>query len=492
LTFNPNDDWLVFVRRDKVPLLFASMFFDTLYPKEQVQRLLGFGVEFKSLLRTPTKYYYLREDLVAAQQELSRTCRDNIDYVQARLEYINDALEQTRVDMKRAVRTVQANDYQTSWTEFHRTLQKAFAFLMIKHPLGIVLEDYVDELARHYGFGEREATLLKASHVPEHVHAVEDAMRTEASALRYRLSSFLNKTYGIEFAEVSDNALISLLLASKAASIETASVLWDAVVDFYVKYYWKRTYYWNNDLLTVQEVISYIRDERSAPSLPEKPPGSIPSELLKALRALGLLQVLHTKDIEVLFQARELGAPLLTGAAETLKLPLEHMLYLTQDEMSASITIGRVEPSLAQEAAERSSCYSLWVHEGVSQTYLDNFDNLVQKSESMQSTLTGRSAYPGVIEGRAIVVRNAQELATTPPSDRIVVTKATTVDWEPILAQAKLQALLTEEGGITSHAAKVARELRIPCIVGIANLTSSIRSGDVIRVDATRGEVRRL
>lgn len=49
---------------------------------------------------------------------------------------------------------------------------------------------------------------------------------------------------------------------------------------------------------------------------------------------------------------------------------------------------------------------------------------------------------------------------------------------------------MTDEGGMTSHAAIVAREFGIPCIVGTGNATKALRSGQMVEVNAKQGFVR--
>ncbi len=53
-------------------------------------------------------------------------------------------------------------------------------------------------------------------------------------------------------------------------------------------------------------------------------------------------------------------------------------------------------------------------------------------------------------------------------------------------------AIVTDVGGLTSHAAIVSRELNIPCIVGTKIATTVLKDGDLVEVDATNGVVRKL
>ena len=56
----------------------------------------------------------------------------------------------------------------------------------------------------------------------------------------------------------------------------------------------------------------------------------------------------------------------------------------------------------------------------------------------------------------------------------------------------KAATIVTDEGGICSHAALVSRELGIPCIVGTKDATRIFKDGDIVEVDADTGVVRRI
>ena len=56
----------------------------------------------------------------------------------------------------------------------------------------------------------------------------------------------------------------------------------------------------------------------------------------------------------------------------------------------------------------------------------------------------------------------------------------------------KASAIVTDEGGITCHAAIISREMKIPCIVGTQTSTIIIKDNDIIEVDAEKGIVRKL
>ncbi len=72
----------------------------------------------------------------------------------------------------------------------------------------------------------------------------------------------------------------------------------------------------------------------------------------------------------------------------------------------------------------------------------------------------------------------------------ILVTSMTRPEFVPLMRKAK--AIVTDEGGITCHAAIMSRELGIPCIIGTKNATKTLKDGDVVEIDADKGIVRKI
>jgi len=101
--------------------------------------------------------------------------------------------------------------------------------------------------------------------------------------------------------------------------------------------------------------------------------------------------------------------------------------------------------------------------------------------------LKGLPASPGVHIGVAKVVMSPEEAEKLIKKGDILVTKMTNPDWVPYMRLAG--AIITDEGGMTCHAAIVSRELGIPCIVGTGNATKVLKTGQTYTVDATRGVV---
>jgi len=105
------------------------------------------------------------------------------------------------------------------------------------------------------------------------------------------------------------------------------------------------------------------------------------------------------------------------------------------------------------------------------------------------SELSGTPASPGVVEGVARVVRHVSEIGDVREGE-ILVCSITSPAWAPIFS--KIQAAVTDIGGVMSHAAIVCREYALPAVVGTGRATSQISTGQRIRVDGSAGSVTLL
>ncbi len=103
--------------------------------------------------------------------------------------------------------------------------------------------------------------------------------------------------------------------------------------------------------------------------------------------------------------------------------------------------------------------------------------------------LKGFSASPGYAKGVAKVVLSSKDFHKLHAGE-ILITTMTSVDFVPVMERAA--AFVTNEGGITSHAAIVAREMNKPCIIGTRIATKVLKDGDLVEVDAFRGIVKKI
>jgi phosphohistidine swiveling domain-containing protein len=106
-----------------------------------------------------------------------------------------------------------------------------------------------------------------------------------------------------------------------------------------------------------------------------------------------------------------------------------------------------------------------------------------------QGVIRGQIAYGGFAKGIVRILRRKIQVSEL-KKDEILVSPMTTPDFLP--AMEKAAAIITDEGGITCHAAIVAREIKKPCIIGTKIATQVLKDGDLVEVDADKGIVKIL
>lgn len=112
-------------------------------------------------------------------------------------------------------------------------------------------------------------------------------------------------------------------------------------------------------------------------------------------------------------------------------------------------------------------------------------DNNANKPECQGSVAYSGKTYRGKVQ----TIFNSSEVINFKKGN-ILVTPMTSPEYLPAMKTAK--AVVTDEGGITSHAAITARELKIPTIIGTKFATKVFKDGDLVEVDANKGIVRKI
>jgi pyruvate,water dikinase len=108
------------------------------------------------------------------------------------------------------------------------------------------------------------------------------------------------------------------------------------------------------------------------------------------------------------------------------------------------------------------------------------------QSNSARILIQGQGAAPGIASGNVVIIRDAKDTGKVKAGD-ILVTKMTNPDMVP--AMRKVAAIVTDEGGLTCHAAIVSRELGTPAVVGTKTATSVLTNGQLVTVDGEKGNV---
>ncbi|MBI2445404.1 hypothetical protein HYV43_03385 [Candidatus Micrarchaeota archaeon] len=181
----------------------------------------------------------------------------------------------------------------------------------------------------------------------------------------------------------------------------------------------------------------------------------------------------------------------LREAAHRTGISLNFLRAAKSDELAAVLdgTLG------SAELARRHECL-VYLNDDADTTLLQGpaayafcKEQFKEPDVSAEKHLVGQCARPGKATGRVIIIDKAEQMHKMQDGD-ILVSIATTPEIVPVMKRAS--AIVTEIGGITSHAAIVSRELGIPCLIGTKIATKWLKDGDQVEVDATNGTVRKL
>ena len=116
--------------------------------------------------------------------------------------------------------------------------------------------------------------------------------------------------------------------------------------------------------------------------------------------------------------------------------------------------------------------------------------DIIEKSMQIGvKELMGIIACPGKAKGKVRIIIKSSEFNKMEKGD-ILVTPMTRPDYIPLMKKAA--AIITDEGGITSHAAVISRELKVPCIIGTQVASKMLKDGMIVEVNANHGTIRIL
>lgn len=221
---------------------------------------------------------------------------------------------------------------------------------------------------------------------------------------------------------------------------------------------------------------------------------SINAKHRQLFRVFGQFMLSKTKRKLALSRALMLFEPFFQEAAKRLGISRALLSELSPEEIAGALK-GRAKVSKAK-LEKRKKAY---VYFGTPQKTLISTDSkqinrykkLVKESmpELDVQKITGQPAYPGKACGQVKKVLSVEDIGKVKKGD-ILLTQTTDPDMVP--AMRKAGAIVTDMGGVTSHAAIMARELKTPCVIGTKFALKVLKDGDKVEVDADRGVVRKV
>ncbi|MFH1207179.1 MAG: PEP-utilizing enzyme [Patescibacteria group bacterium] len=184
------------------------------------------------------------------------------------------------------------------------------------------------------------------------------------------------------------------------------------------------------------------------------------------------------------------GSIILKEIGRRFGFTLHEMKYLAPPEVDSLFT---KKPFVTPKEARDRWKKCLWLqigkdkYEVITSDARGMFKKIFEK-KSLQAVndFRGLSANRGVARGPVKIVKSATETKKVKPGD-VLVAVMTRPDY--IMGMKKAAAIVTNEGGVTCHAAIVARELNIPCVIGTKIATEVLHDGDIVEVNGNHGVV---
>jgi len=176
--------------------------------------------------------------------------------------------------------------------------------------------------------------------------------------------------------------------------------------------------------------------------------------------------------------------------ADKIKIEFDYLRTLVFDELK-NYFAKDILPN-KKDLQERSQLSVLVYNKKTFELYSGTQATKIKKELEPAKTaeeLKGLSAMPGKAKGHVQIISKITDLAKFKPG-MILVAPMTRPQYNNILKHAI--AIITDEGGVLCHAAIVAREFKIPCIIGTKIATKVLKDGDMVEVDANNGIVKIL
>lgn len=172
--------------------------------------------------------------------------------------------------------------------------------------------------------------------------------------------------------------------------------------------------------------------------------------------------------------------------AQEKHLSYDQLLFVTVEELLS----GTIDKLIIEK---RMQDQAMLLEDGLIHCAIEDETISARELLSLDTTdvhqITGQIASSGNVTGPVKIIRSIADFHKINVGD-ILVTSMTSPNMVPIMRLAA--AFVTDEGGITCHAAIISREMKKPCIIGTKIATQLFKDGDMVEVNADRGIVRKI
>lgn len=343
--------------------------------------------------------------------------------------------------------------------------------------------------------------------IAEKIRDVYEKSKLKETIRFAEVFSTLTAPVHLSFINEAEVALLKVAVAIRKDPVKKQQLL----EEHQKKYFWIRNNYVDANILTVKDFESEleklfsldidIKEEIEKIETTPKINKKKKKELMRKLKIDDELKLLikisedftywQDERKKSTFWTTHYFSLILKEICRRVKIPVEELKHLSAREVS-DIFENKPDLRVLQERRKNSVFY--WDTEGHECLFGKEADAVKKAilgsiSLSQIDDFRGLTASMGKATGRVKVVKSAKEIGKVQPGD-ILVAVMTRPDYVP--AMKKAAAIVTDEGGVTCHAAIVSRELGIPCIIGTKIATSILKDGMQIEVNANHSWIRIL
>ena len=191
----------------------------------------------------------------------------------------------------------------------------------------------------------------------------------------------------------------------------------------------------------------------------------------------------RTQRTDIMNYVSYLVAPTLKKYARAKGLTYKELLFCTHEELTKDLFNKK-------ELKSRMKSFSIIVKNHI-HIFTGKDDKMIKRifklNESHEKEIKGKAAFRGKVTGKVKVINLTDDLKKIKKGDILVASMTTP---EMVLAMQKAAAFVTNEGGITCHAAIIAREMKKPCVICTKIATQVLKDGQLVEVDANKGIVK--
>lgn len=268
------------------------------------------------------------------------------------------------------------------------------------------------------------------------------------------------------------------------------------LADHQKKYYWISNNYKNVKYLELEYFFNHLKSAKDNKTLKDRRINfsNIEKEDISTLKLLGKIAQLHDERKKANMIANYWLIEYLKNISKRTDISISILKLASLWELVDLLNGKKI--FVEQITKRKRGCMRInipgkeyWLTGREYKEFKKKIDLLTIKKFN-KNIVSGSIAYYGRIKGRARIVLNVKKDGERLKKGDILITSMTRPEFMPLAKKAG--AIITDEGGITSHAAIISRELKIPCIIGTKIATQVLKDGQLVEVDANKGIVKIL